>query len=119
MTEYTSAIALASRLIIKKGRTITLRRLNETPAANEWDKGSVANDDHPVKGVFLGRMKIDRDGTLVRSESDTLLIAALNLTIVPVTADVILDGSTQFSILTVDELKPGDEEIMYTLGISQ
>jgi hypothetical protein len=117
MTEYTSAINLASRLIIKKGRTVTLRRFDETPGAQPWDPPTVVNDDHSIKAVFLGKMKQDRDGTLIQSDEELVLVAAKDLTIVPTTDDVIVDGSTILKIATADDLKPGDENVMYTLGV--
>lgn len=119
MTEYTTLIALADRLIRKKGRTIILRRVTKTPAANEWEQPSIVNSDQTIKGVFLGKLKRNINGEIIETDIETVLIAALDLTTVPTTDDLIIDGSRQRVIVKIEPVKPGDESVFYSIGLKE
>ena len=91
----------------------------KTPAANEWEQPSVVNSDQSIKGVFLGKLKENIKGELIQSDLETVLIAALNLTTVPTTDDLIIDNSRQRVIVTVETVKPGDEAVFYSIRLKE
>ena len=119
MTEYTNAIALALRLINKKGRTILLRRVTKADTGSPWKPGAVSNSDISVKGVFLGTTNFNREGELVTTENEHILIAASGLAVVPAVNDLIIDSTETLKILNVDPLKPGDEAVLYTIEVKR
>ena len=119
MTEYTASIALAGRLIHKKGRAIIVRRIIRTPNENPLDPPTLVNEDYNVAGVFLFGVRENRNSEVVEQETEVVMISALNLPIVPTPEDVIVDGGVQRVILTVQVTKPGAEEILYKMELKQ
>lgn len=117
MTEYTNAINLASRLIAKKGREIVIRRENKTEATNEWEKDTIDNSDYLVSGVFLGTKQKNRKGEVIEMEMEMVLVAAKDFELVPTIDDLLIDCGVVRTIVAVDPLKPGDENIMYEIGL--
>lgn len=117
MTEYTNAIALALKLINKKGRTIILSRVSKADTGTPWKPGAPTNDNHIIKGVFLGTTSFNKEGELVSTDNEHILIAASGLAIRPTIADLIVDSAETLKILSVGDLKPGDEDVLYTLEV--
>ena len=129
MTEYTNSINIAGKLITKKGRDIIIRRGNKTEPSDPWKQDSENESDYRVKGFFFnesfGRFASSRRGNqnrandVVQTNNETVLVAALNLSIVPTTEDTLVDCLVDkaYTIIFVDSLKPGSEDIIYSIGI--
>lgn len=117
MSEYMASRSLADRLIEKKGRAIVVRRLDKTEPDNAWEQPIVVNDDHDAFGVFIGKTLENRDGTIIQKENETVLVAALNLSIVPTTEDLIIDGAVTRVIAAVEPTKPGAEDVLFSIEL--
>jgi len=119
MTEYTQAIALTDRLIKKKGRDILIKRANKTENSDPWKQDTEDSSDFKVKGFFLGKMKTNREEQVIQSDIETVLVAAKDLEVIPTTEDSLVDclAEKTYTIEFVDTLKPGDENILFTIGI--
>lgn len=118
MSEYMASRSLADRLIEKKGRAIVVRRLVKVEADNPWElPDETDNDDHPAFGVFIGKTLENRDGTIIQKENETVLVAALNLSIVPTTEDLIIDGAATRVIAAVEPVKPGEEDVLFSIDL--
>lgn len=133
MTEYTSAIDLAARLIIKKGREVTFRHFLTEPKSGQpsgpddepWEKD--ADDkgyyDQKLKMVFLDYVEKEIDGTPIKSGKKQVLMFAKGVKYTPNTTDKIIElpknGGKTWNITEAEPLQPGEEAIMFTLIVSR
>ncbi|HNQ99662.1 MAG TPA: hypothetical protein PKN52_06650, partial [Trueperaceae bacterium] len=120
--EYTNASDLAARLIAKKGRPLILRRREDavpSDPARPWavDRGGV--HDHQMYGVVLDYHKKNIDGELIKRGDKRVLVAASELVIEPAPRDLVFerDGSDEWTVVSVEVLRPGETSILYTLQI--
>lgn len=127
--DYTSALALARRLIRKYGRQMTLKRIEDVPAdANKPWEGSaspratydatttayavtVPPDSLIQLGISSKVKELDKpwDEILIMEPNDTF---AETLD----TFDIINDGK-DFKISWIEKFKPGDTTLMYFFGV--
>lgn len=117
MAEYDSAIALAKKLIDKKGRQINVRRTTLVDGPNPLDPPTQTNTDYPVRAVFLDYEQSLINETLIKVGDQRCLIPAIDVPISISTADLIIDGSSVYSIKNDGILKPGDQVIIYDLQV--
>jgi hypothetical protein len=121
MTVYTEIIAEAKALIDEFGRSMILRQNTNVTAedvSQPWDGVGITNLDTTVKGVFLSNHQRYINNTVVRAGDQLLYLSASSLgDIVPSQQDLIVDGSDIWKIINITPIKPGDENIMYTLLI--
>jgi len=117
MSEYDSAIALAKRLIDKKGRTVTLM-LSENAASDEekpWEVDEVQRRRVDVKAVVVPIESKYVDGTTVLVTDKQMFIAAADTTF-PITPQAkVRDKGYDLQIVSVDKLEPGDQTVLYTV----
>jgi hypothetical protein len=113
----------AVRLIRKFGedRTVTLKVPNTSPAdpAKPWEVDpTVSTTDIPVPGVVVPIQRSLVDGSSVRQGDETVLIAGLSLgSVVPTTADTILDEGVAKNVLDVQRIRPGKTDFLYKLQV--
>lgn len=113
----------ALRLIRKFGeeRLVSLLQPNTTPAdpAKPFDVDPTATETGkraPAVVVPIRRSLID--GNSVRQGDETVLIAGLSLgTVVPTTADKILDEGVEKNIISLDRIRPGKTDFLWKLQV--
>jgi hypothetical protein len=126
MGEYTSAVALATRLLEKKGRLVTLLRKPTQTVSNvakPWRVDKTSYTRLPLKGVFLDApLEGLRGGKNPGDERWCILAAktAAGVTVLePSLAELIEDGTKTYSIEAVTRLQPGDTAIAYSVKVTQ
>lgn len=120
MSEYSSFIDLAARLIIKKGRLAKFRHVVEgtvTDPDRPWETKPAPPFDQDLKMVFLDYEQGVIDGTKIKTGDQQVLMFAKGVLNDPTTKDKIIDGGKTWNIVKADVLKPGDETVMYTLQV--
>lgn len=125
MSEYTSAIDLAARLIIKKGREAVFQHFVAGTIANPdkpWETTPKPPVEQTLKMVFLDYEQGVIDGTKIKMGDKQVLMFAKGVLNDPVAmADKIKElpkhGGATWAIIKVDTLKPGEETVMYTLQV--
>jgi len=129
VTEYTSAIDLAARLIIKKGREVYFRHMLSEPKSGEpsgpddepWEKGHAGHHDQKLKMVFLDYEQKEIDGTNIKSGDKQVLMFAKGVKYIPNTSDKLVElpkhGGKSWNIIDVESLQPGEEVVMHTLQV--
>ena len=115
---YTRLAATALSQINDKGRTVTL----STPGSDIYAPGSgTFTAGTPVtqtaKALFTEYSLRDIDGELIRTDDKECLIAASSLTGEPTAKDKIIDGSTEYSVVRVETVKPGDTALLYKIQV--
>lgn len=114
---YTRMAQVTLAQIADKGRTVTL----VTPGADTYIPGTGLTVGTPTeqtpKAVFVDYKAKDVDGTVIRAEDKMCLIAASALNAEPTTADKIKEGSTEWAVVNVKVVKPGDTAILYRLQV--
>ncbi len=112
------------KLIRKFGeeREVTLQVPNTAPAdpTKPWDVNPTATTtDKKVPAVVVGIKRSLINGDSIREGDETVLIAALSLgTIVPTTADSILDEGIKKNIIgPVDRIRPGKTDFLFKLQV--
>lgn len=128
MGEYDKALALAQRLIAKKGRAVSLQRLTSTPtdASMPWKgQGSpVVEQTLAVQAVFLphtgtidlGKYLEITEDLLKRCEQVALIAGS---TVDLTTFHQFLDAGSTWKIEWMRELKPGDLTVLYVFGVKR
>lgn len=127
MTEYTSAIATATRLVDKKGRSVTVQKLNVSASdpSKPWQGQNTQTVDasEPARAVFVppsgsgfGRDLISEDN--IKRVEQVALIAQTPNDIQDYDAILDTDGSL-WSVVFVQVLKPGDEIVLYAFGVKR
>lgn len=103
--------------IADKGRTIKL----VTPGNDVYVPGTGFTPGTPTeqtpKAVFVDYKAQDVDGTIIRADDKQCLIAASSLTGEPTTADKVKEGSTEWAVVKVEVIKPGDTALLYRLQV--
>lgn len=120
--EYDSAVALAIRLIAKKGRMTTFNQLGGADVSTPWknDAPAVVNSvTQPAVFVSLSIKDWGFDLTqedLEKRATQAILTATgpMDLTL----AHQVVDGAV-YSILWVKILKPGPAVVIYAIGIAR
>lgn len=122
MARYTSATALALRLLTKNGEASSLvRRVDGAPAdsAMPWLPGTPTETTYAVKAVWLDAELARPTGLTVQAGDQIVYVAASGLTVTPdASVDTIkrADG-TRWSIIAVRTLSPNGELIMHELQV--
>lgn len=125
MSEYTSAIDLAARLIIKKGREAVFQHFVAGTIANPdkpWETTPRPPVEQTLKMVFLDYEQGVIDGTKIKMGDKQVLMFAKGVLNDPVAmADKIKElpkhGGATWAIIKSEPLKPGEETVMYTLQV--
>lgn len=120
MTEYTSAINLAARLIIKKGRLVTHRHLTTDAvpdAQRPWDKAAPLKADQQMKVVVLAYSANLIDGTTIMAKDRQILMFAKGLNNEPTVKDLIWDQGAWWEVKAVEDIRPGDEAVLFILQV--
>lgn len=115
---YTRLAAVALAQIQDKGRTVTLSTPGTdvySPSAGTFTPGTPTTQT--PKALFTNFTLHEIDGDLIRSDDKKCLIAATSLTAAPTDKDTITDGGLEYSVLPIEEIKPGDTAILYKLRL--
>lgn len=109
-TVYTGFKNLAQRLITKWGRNVSLSVSSETPVSptEPYEANAAPTIVSGIPAFFSDYNLKDVDGTKVQRGDKQCLIAKLDLpNNEPTTKDTIVDGSTNWQIISVGILQPG------------
>lgn len=122
MAEYDSVRALATRLIAKKGKTITLNQVTDDTlpeAGRPWDPA----DDKVVvpvnvKGVIVPITRAKIDDTLVRVNDKIAYISAQAVEDFEIgLKDTITISGTVHRIIEITDISPGDQKVLFVLQL--
>lgn len=122
-TRFGKFQTLAQRLIKKNGRSVTFRSKSTTPSdpLEPWLGFGADTDTTGVPAVFVDYKSNEIDGSIVQTGDKVCLIAALDLgaTIRPKTKDIIVDGTTNWNVVNVETVQPGNvaETILHKLQV--
>lgn len=125
MGEYDSAIALAKRLLKKKGQPVTLRSLTAAPApdpSKPWYPGANAPTDWTVDAVFLGYEQKYIDGEQVQMGDQQVYMPAFDTSgaaILPEEEGLVIRGAETWKIVALKPLNPAGDPVMYELQVRQ
>lgn len=125
MAEYDSARALATRLLAKKGRTVTLRRIEDgvlPDADRPWEpnatKSNDANDDFTCSMVVFPFNRSEIDGTDILVGDKRGYISPAQISDLEINNKfLVIDGSNTYRIVDIDELTPGAQKVLYTIQL--
>lgn len=115
--DYLALQAMAAEQIEAAGRIVQLVRVTEVgPSYNRTRQESAPVD---ISAVILSYESNEVDGARVLS-SDLSALVAGTIEPAPTAADKILDGGNRYQIVPpVQELRPGDVALTYTLQLRQ
>ncbi len=107
----------AVAMLAKLGASATLEWLT-TPSSGGFSPVSSPVSSSVIKASPPAPVTSDQiDGTLVKAEHSTTIVAAQGAPRVPLTGDWITFGSVKYSIVKVDTLNSGDLAAAYQLFI--
>ncbi len=119
MAEYDSAVALAKRLIEKKGRRDgkLLRASQAAPTDQPWKPGTSGKvalaEDLAVAILGASLFKV---GSLTPETTAVGYLAAASFDDVRL-GDVLETRAERYSVLSAEKLAPGDQDILYILHL--
>lgn len=122
MGEYDSAVALARRLLKKKGRQVTLRGFNHGAPADPskpWKPAANTPVDSPVFAVFLDYEQKYIDGTTIRTGDQRVFMSTEGVTLEPQQDGLIVTSNGNWTIVKSSPLAPGEQVILYELQVRQ
>lgn len=125
MTEYSSAIASAKRVIAKKGDACVWRQYTVADGNNAWTENEATATfiDYPVRVVFLPYDSRTTGFTFQHVEGDVTTFTSYALmgavAFTPRLRDTIIrsDG-TMVKPMGLDMLKPGAEIVLWQIGLN-
>lgn len=106
------------RQIDDKGRLVTLVKPNSgiyDPVNGTFGGG--ASVEIGVKALFTNYGQRDVDGDLIRSDDKLCLIAAASLSGEPTTADRVKQGLTEWAVVSVQTIQPGDTPLLFKVQV--
>lgn len=125
MADYSKFVALAQRLIAKRGRAVTMRELSNasSDASKPW-KGTGAPTvkvEVPTTAVFLDPKGSDiksivKDDDMLKRVTDVALVAPNVVDLRNMTQ--LVDGKAM-KIEWVQVLQPGDTVCLYVFGVTR
>ena len=119
--DYSEFEALAKELIDEYGRNFTLVNADQTAAdpAQPWRASTdVDVSVGPFKGVVVDYEVSDTDGQNILQEDRRLLLAAVDFGVNELEDfDYVTDGSTNWRVISVNVIEPGDTRIMYDIQL--
>jgi len=136
MSDHSSFVTLASRLLQKNGRSSTLTLRTTVPGSNPWDIATTTDIPLTVIMMFVPTTVKDDKGTVIpgnfqrcyfASADAETAYAAWVLANAPslddslptlTTKDVITDGDREYRIVRISQLKPGDQSILYDILVA-
>lgn len=107
MSNWRATAEQALRMIHNKGRVIKMRR-----DAQEWAVHAVTLPARGVDDSFVS-------GTAIHQNRRTLLIAAADCRFPPAPGDIALFDDGNWSVMSVDTVKPGTVALVYKAEIQQ
>ena len=113
MSLYSRLAATADKQIKDKGRDVTLRSVDEgsyDPQADSFTGQS--NTDTIIKAVITNFQKDEVDGQLVLQGDKRALMTTL-----PAINDKIIDGSTHYRVVSVEDIDPGTQAVLYKVQL--
>lgn len=118
MTEYTSARALALRLIGKKGQPVTIKRYADPAPADPampWRVGAGAVTEYPTVGIVLDFRPDQVEGYAYQRGDKLCLIPAQGLSIVLLDTDIIHVDATDedWAIIQPSRIYPANEDVLF------
>lgn len=113
----------ALRLIQKFGesRKVILQIPNTAPAdpAKPWEvdpTGTTSNKTLDAVVTPIRRNLVN--GNSIRQGDETVIVAGIQLgTVIPTTADKIIDESTEKNVIDVQRIRPGKTDLLYKLQV--
>lgn len=124
MGEYESAVALATRLINRKGASIKLRTVADgapTSPNKPWEVPSQSRRDFDWHAVFLDYSVKEIDGTTVLQGDQHCFAVPDNVSdaVEPTSKARIVRGTQVWTIVKVTPLNPGGVVIYYDIQVRQ
>jgi hypothetical protein len=118
MVNYASLSNTALRLVTENGRSMTLRNKSEgtyNPNTNTIT-GSSATDESVI-GVVRDYSKVQIDNQNIKVGDKIVMLAAQGIAGNVDQDSIIIDGPDEWYVISVEEIKPGDTILLYTLQV--
>lgn len=124
MTDYTNEIEDVYASIKESGAPILVRIFDTIPVVNEpWKPGTPKVIEFPTFGLFTRHQEKYSKGSEIHVGDQVVLVPAKGLTINPnLNGELIRDpdGAAEiWKIVKIVALKPGNQEIMFTMKVEQ
>lgn len=124
MAEYDSARSLATRLIAKKGRVLTVTKVFDDALPDSdrpWDPADAKAATPPpvsVRGVIVPITRAKIDDTLVRVNDKIAYVSAEAADDFEITLkDTITIAGTVHRIVEITDISPGEQKVLYILQL--
>lgn len=105
--DYSALASTAARLLTRFGRQLALRETNVI-GGDPWAP-ELGQTDTPVVGVIRD-YRLEERGDLIPAGDQ---LAIIDGTATPTVAQKLIDGLTEFEIVSVTQAKPGDTVLVY------
>lgn len=109
MFDYEKTLRTSTRLIAKLGKTIIKKSVVNSGA--EWNPTQMETES-TITGVILNYKKDELVSTLIQS-TDKKLLTVSEIS----TSDLITDDGKTYTVMSVQELKPADVTLLYTVQL--
>lgn len=116
MSLYDNMATTALKQIADKGRMMQLSRMSDSTYNEQTDTFTPIVQQSSFKGLMTQYSLKERESSLIQASDKKLLIAAQGFE-KPDKADKVLDDGETYSIVEINEIKPGPVAILYILQV--
>lgn len=121
MARFDSVRALATRLIQKNGRDVTLTTNTASAPADAdkpWRAGEVSQATNTVRAVIIPFKQAYVDGNLIRFDDKQAYVSAEAIDGINIALkDTIVDGNNNYRVVEVEDISPGEQKILWVLQL--
>ena len=113
LSMHESFVRLATRLIKKNGRPLSLIEHSSLTGSEAWDPGSNIESEKSVIGVQIKFKAEELNGELKLKTEKVFLIDTATAGAITLDMRIKDENDVSYSILHFDEVKPGETSILY------
>lgn len=121
MADVSQFKLLATNLLQSNGQQIQIRRVVDgAPGATPWKPGAPTTTNETVFSAVFQIKDEKADGTLTqRGDKQALISGADVKNGIPTTADYLVVGGVQHNIISVENISPSGDDVLYKVLIRQ
>lgn len=121
MADVSAFKLLATDLLTANGQQIQVRRVTDGAlGSTPWKPGAPTSADETVFSAIFQIKDEKVDGTLTQRGDKQALISAADLTgAIPNTSDFIVVGGVPHKVITVENISPSGDDVLYKVIIRQ
>lgn len=115
--DYNVIQTTALNLIEKFGTDATVKKVSIAAGANAWNASQQTASSVAGKAVRTEYSLYNINGTTIKAGDVKLLLAAKDLTAVPVQGDTVVFAGTEYKVMNIDPIAPAEVILVHIVQL--